>query len=154
MLITVNTADGMLTKATPKIAPGKRARKITVSSKSPGEMIVSVSPNIIITYQNDFNNLHSIVLSSKSNRTGWYGSAWTLMNTDDWNNESYEIKERDAVLAMNAQEAIIEHLRYILNKELCIRPVVSEHICQEVTNVMNGKISQSTFIGARKKMNE
>lgn len=154
MLITVHTADGMLTKATPKIPPGKRARKITISSERLGEIIISVSPNIIITFDNDKEKLFSIVLSSKSNRTGWWGSAWLVTDTEDWKNEQYIIKERDAVIAASYTEAVVEHLRYILNKELCIRPIVSEHVCLELANVMNGKQSQSTFVGARKKMNE
>jgi hypothetical protein len=153
MLITVNTADGMLTKATPKIVPGKRARKITVSSEQNGDIIVSVSPNIVITYRKDEINLEVITLNSKTGRRGWHGSAWDVLNTDDWKTIHFIINHKDALLASTQEEAIVESLRYILNKEYCIRPVVSEHVCQEVANLMSGKKSKSTFIGARKKMN-
>jgi hypothetical protein len=153
MLITVNTADGMLTKATPKIVPGKRARKITVSSENAGEIVVSVSPNIIISFDNNKDNLHFKILSERTGRRGWHGGTWDVVNTDDWNTSRYFVNEKNALLASTYEEAVIEHLRFILNKECCIRPVISEHVCQEVTNILGGKKVKSTFIGARKKMN-
>ena len=151
MLITVNTADGMLTKATPKIVPGKRARKITVSPAANKEIVVSVSPNLILTYIPANTELTSVILSTRTMRLGWHGTAWSVTNTETWEKTKFHVLKNESILAWTEHEAIIEHLRYILNKELCIRPIVSDYVCQEVANVLNGKNNKSTFVGARNK---
>ena len=154
MLITVNTADGMLTKATPKIVPGKRARKITISPSMNKEIVVSVSPNLILTHKPEKTEITSVVLSTRTMRLGWHGTAWSVTNTETWETNQFHVLKHESILAWTEQEAIIEHLRYILNKELCIRAIVSDHVCQEVANVLNGKNNKSTFVGARNKKTE
>ena len=163
--ISVYTADGMLTRATPIIPPGNRARKITVSSKNIGEgkqITVSISPSIILSFitpkfpitEGDGNGLqlnHKIHGRDRGMR--WHGWAWMLTDTLNWSQTQFYILEREAIQSYSVESAVVEHLRYILNKELRIRPLITDRICVEVTTALSAKKeSQYTFVGMRTKI--
>ena len=76
-------------------------------------------------------------------------------NTQNWTQTPFHILEREAIQATTLSEAVIEHLRYILNKELRIRPLITEKVCVEVTNALQTKKEfQCTFVGIRNKNEE
>jgi hypothetical protein len=56
----------------------------------------------------------------------------------------------DAVKAPDVLYAAIEHLRHIMNKELRIRPVVSDAVCVDVTELLRStKEMKKTYKGVR-----
>lgn len=167
MQISVYTADGMLTRATIAIPPGNRARKITVSSLnnvSGKTVTVSITPNTILSFstpslpiEQGMENglLYNQKIHGKDRGFRWYGWAWLFTNTQNWTQTPFHILEREAIQATTLSEAVIEHLRYILNKELRIRPLITEKVCIEVTNALQTKKeSQCTFVGIRNKNEE
>jgi len=162
--ISVHTADGMLTRATITIPPGNRARKITVNSqnKVSGKTItVSITPNTILSFFSPTTSIEQGVqngllynqkIHGRDRGFRWYGWAWVFTNTQEWTQTPFHILEREAIQATTLAEAVVEHLRYILNKELRIRPLITEKVCVEVTNLLaTKKESQCTFVGVRTK---
>jgi hypothetical protein len=165
--ISVYTADGMLTRATPIIPPGNRARKITVGSKNIGEgkqITVSITPNIILSFatpnlpitEGNGNGLQlNHKIHGRDRGMKWHGWAWVFTDTLHWVQTQFYILERESIQAYSVENAVVEHLRYILNKELRIRPLITDRVCIEVTSALaTRKELQHTFVGMRTKIEQ
>jgi hypothetical protein len=58
-------------------------------------------------------------------------------------------------MADSIQGAVTEHLRYIMNRGLCIRPMITEYVCKEVERAILSKDkTQQTFKGVRTIMSK
>ncbi len=169
--LKIGTADGMLTRATPTVPAGSRARTITVTGNTQGlarTISISISPSTILTFEFDpatgvqlgsSNGLQSTITAqyqyNKEKRNRWYGWAWRFIDTTTWYHTKYELSEREAVMADSMQGAVIEHLRYIMNRGLCIRPMITEHVCREVErSIVSKDKTKQTFKGVRTIMSQ
>lgn len=168
--IPVYTADGMLTRASTYIPAGYRARKICVSTSVTNEerkITVSVSPHVILTFtspasiitegkDNGLVQIHQ--LHGRNRGLKWYGWAWKVTYTNEWMQKVIQIPEQNAISALSIEHAIVEQLRHILNKELHIRPLVSDRVCVEVTNMLKKGVTnffqKIALRGIRKKVSE
>lgn len=165
--IPVGTADGMLTRATMQIPPGSRARSITVTTKNYGDVrriTVSVSPSTILTFEykagspvlptDDTHGLvRMAVPNARKDKFRWHGWSWKLIDSSTWYQTPFKIAPNNAVPALTAEDAVIEHLRHILNDELRIRPVITSMVCDAVTQSIRTKTeSRQTFRGVRTKV--
>ncbi|MFN9108501.1 MAG: hypothetical protein ACK5XN_00255 [Bacteroidota bacterium] len=163
----IGTADGMLTRATPQIPPGSRARSITVTAKNYTDMrriVVSVSPSTILTFEYRHNStilpnddthglIRLTVPNVRKDKLRWHGWSWKLIDSSTWYQTPFKVSAQDAVSALTAEDAVVEHLRYILNDELRIRPVISSMVCDAVTNAIRTKTEvRQTFRGVRAKV--
>lgn len=163
----IGTADGMLTRATTQIPPGSRARSITVTTKNYGDtrrIAVSVSPSTILTFEYKVGTIilptddtHGLVRmavpNARKDKFRWHGWSWKLIDSSTWYQTPFKITQNSAVPALTAEEAVIEHLRYILNDELRIRPVITSMVCDAVTQAVRTKTeSRQTFRGVRTKV--
>lgn len=159
--VSVTTSDGMLTRATPLIPPGNRARSITVTAKNYAQVrsiSVSISPETILTMEysgtlqvGELNNLY-INKEYIRNRESkfWSGWVWKITDTSTWHQIPFELNSKDAVKAPDVFYATIEHLRFILNKELRIRPLVSDAVCVDVGDMLrSSKEVKKTYRGVR-----
>jgi hypothetical protein len=160
----VKTSDGMLTKASQYVPAGSRAKTITVSSKataSKQEIEVSISPSTILNFTTTLpisaETISTLQSFRKTNNRGtyWHGSAWTLVDTTSWYHVPFAIEESDAVYALIVEDAIVEHLRHIMNRELKIRPVITDYVCEQVAKSIKSKLNeQKTFKGVRNSESE
>jgi hypothetical protein len=168
--IPVYTADGMLTRASAYIPAGYRARKICIHMSTTNELrkiTVSISPHVILTFtsplvsitegaENGLIQTHQI--HGKNRGLKWHGWAWKITYTHEWKQDHVEISEQNAISALSIEHAIVEQLRFILNKELHIRPLVSDRVCVEVTNMLKKGVTnffhKIALQGIRQKVSE
>jgi hypothetical protein len=158
-MISVNTSDGMLTRATPQIPSNSRARSITITAKniaSVRRISISISPETILVLEYvgslQVGVLNELQMETIRRRDGtyWTGWVWKMTDTSTWHQIPYRINTLDAVKAPDVLYAAIEHLRHIMNKELRIRPVVSDAVCVDVTELLRStKEMKKTYKGVR-----
>jgi len=170
-IIHVGTADGLLTRSTKAVPSHSRARIITVTTKHSIilgshelEINVSVSPSTILSCELTMPVVAEALpivridiprTNKRASSQKFYGCVWAFVDTSTWRKFPFDILKENAVHAHNAQDAIVEHLRFIMNQELRIRHVISDSVCDVVSNsISNSKNVNVTFKGQRMLMSE
>lgn len=170
-IIQVGTADGLLTRATKAVPSNSRARIITVTSNHSTvlgvhalSINVSISPSTILSCELTLPVVAEALpivridiprTNKRASSQKFYGCVWKFIDTSTWRQFPFDILKEQAVHAHDAQDAIVEHLRFIINNELRIRHVISDSVCDVVSNaISSNKNVNVTFKGQRMLMSE